>query len=105
MNQQDFRPQQTRNPAKDGNASTAGFFSGLLVPFMVGLLSIWWIVNDETAVLKISLLFVGLAIAVFLIVRFFPVLSFIHEANWILSYCAFALFVATMFGLVFRWRG
>jgi hypothetical protein len=30
MNQQDFRPQQTRNPAKDGNASTAGFFSGLL---------------------------------------------------------------------------
>jgi hypothetical protein len=36
MNQQDFRPQQTRNPAKDGNASTAGFFSGLLVDTVKG---------------------------------------------------------------------
>jgi hypothetical protein len=68
----------------------------LLVPFMVGLVASWASVRWPNAIWVIVTVFFLMSAFIYWVYDSFGPLSPIHPINWILSYCAFALFVATL---------
>lgn len=68
----------------------------LLIPLMVGLFSTWCVVRWHQAMWVVLVLFIMLCIFVYWAYETYPPLSAIHPINWVLSYCAFALFVAVL---------
>jgi hypothetical protein len=66
----------------------------LLIPLMVGLFATWKVMRDHRAMYLIFPIFLCLATINYVILKFVPPTNGLHSANWILSYCTFALFVA-----------
>jgi hypothetical protein len=68
----------------------------LLVPFMVGLFATWSVLRWPKAMWVVFLIFLILAVFVYYVYENYGPLSPLHPINWIMSYCAFALFVAAL---------
>lgn len=72
----------------------------LLVPLMVSVIATWSVLQWRNAMWIILAIFFVIVGFVYWIHTSFGPLSPIHQINWILSYCAFALFVAALVRLV-----
>jgi hypothetical protein len=72
----------------------------LLVPLMVGVVSTWAVLRWPNAMWYVFASFIILSGFVYWAYQTFPPSSEIHPVNWILSYCAFALFSAALFRLI-----
>jgi hypothetical protein len=68
----------------------------LLVPLMVGLFATWTVLRWPNAMWVVLAIFFALTGFVYWVYDTYGALSPIHPINWILSYCAFALFVAAL---------
>jgi hypothetical protein len=71
----------------------------LLFPAMTGLFASWSIFRWRNAMWVVLAIFVPLAGFVYLAYDSYGPLSPIHPVNWILSYCAFSLFIAALAGV------
>jgi len=68
----------------------------LLVPMMTAVISTWAVMLWRWVMWVIFCVFIILAILIYWMYSSFSVLSPVHPINWVLSYCAFALFVAAL---------
>ena len=63
---------------------------------MVSVVATWAVIQWRAAMWGVVGLFVVIVVVVYWIYSSFGPLSELHPINWILSYCAFALFVAAL---------
>jgi len=68
----------------------------LLIPLTVGVFATWSVILWRGAMWIVGILFLAIAAAVYWIFETLPASSPYHSINWIASYCAFALFVASL---------
>jgi hypothetical protein len=76
----------------------------LVAPLMVAVMAVWCVLRYRGAMWGIFVAFCLMLALVYWIYTSFPVESPLHAANWILSYCVFALFVAALGNLLISFR-
>jgi hypothetical protein len=73
-----------------------GYEPFLLAPMMVAVFATWAVILWRSAMWVLFAVFVVLFAFIYWAYVSFPPSSSIHPINWILSYCAFALFIASL---------
>jgi hypothetical protein len=66
----------------------------LLIPLMIAVIATWAVLQWRLSMAGIFVLFIVLAVFVLYVYQTYPPSNSIHQINWILSYCAVALFMA-----------